>query len=81
LGLAEREHYFPKKRAAASPETGTQIYQGSLVFVLEDGSTKKRKEFVMTFNLDRIVDFDKARSVESIMIASRTRFSQTAARR
>jgi len=81
LGLAEREHYFPKKRSAASPESGTQIYQGSLAFVREEGSAKKRKELVMTFNLDRIVDFDKARSVESVMIARRTGLAQSASRR
>jgi hypothetical protein len=84
LGLAEREYYYPKKRSAVSPESAAQIYQGSLTFVRQDGSTKRRKEFVMTFNLDRIVDVDRARSVESIqadLLARRTGFSQTAARR
>ena len=75
LGLAEREYYYPQKRSAVSPESAAQIYQGSLAFVRQDGSAKKRKEFVMTFNLDRIVDADRARSVQSIqadLLARRT---------
>lgn len=84
LGLAEREYYYPQKRSAVSPESAAQIYQGSLAFVRQDGSIKRRKEFVITFNLDRIVDVDRARSVQSIqadLLARRTGFAQTTARR
>jgi hypothetical protein len=84
LGLAEREHYFPKERPAISPESAAQIYQGSLAFGRQVGSTRKRKEFLMTFNLDRVVDLDLARTMETLqaeMIGRRKGFAQTAARR
>jgi hypothetical protein len=67
LGLPVRQNYFPKNRVATSPESLSQILQGELIFTHEDLNSKKAKQSMLTFNIARVVDTEKAKTNMSIL--------------
>ena len=66
LGLPLREYYFPKTRLARSPASLSQILQGELNFTRRDPHSQKAVESLLTFNIEMVVDTQKAKSTSSI---------------
>jgi hypothetical protein len=61
LRLPLREHYYPKNRVAISPGSLTGTPQGTIAFAINDEPARKQKSFSVTFALDQVVDFSKAK--------------------
>jgi hypothetical protein len=61
LKLPLREHYYPKNRLAVAFGSLSEISQGTITFVQDAESSKKHKEFPITFDLNKVFDLSKAR--------------------
>lgn len=61
LKMPVREHYYPKNRLAVVFGSLAEISQGTIIFVQDDESQKKQKEFPVTFDLNKVFDLSKAR--------------------
>ena len=66
LGLPSRQNYFPKNRAARSPESLSEIFQAELNFTHEDPNVKQAKQSSLTFNIAKVVNAERLKSDASL---------------
>jgi hypothetical protein len=63
LGLPERESYEPRNWRAASPGRNAESLQAEFKFSIIDKQSNKRKTFYLSFDVDRVCDVAKIRSL------------------
>jgi hypothetical protein len=63
LGLPVRETYQPRGWRAVSPGNSTNSFQAEFRFSMIDEHTHKKKTFYLAFDVDRVCDVSKVRSL------------------